>query len=70
MLLLKSAFRDLGLNRVYLEVFNNNSRGIALYEGCGFATEGIKREAVVVGGRKFDIRVMSILKKEFLKNGA
>jgi perosamine synthetase len=69
MLLLKSAFRDLGLNRIYLEVFNNNSRGIALYEGCGFATEGIKREAVVVGGKKFDIRVMSVLKKEFPREG-
>ncbi|MDD4857768.1 MAG: GNAT family N-acetyltransferase [Candidatus Krumholzibacteria bacterium] len=64
-LLLNRAFKDLGLNRIYLEVFNRNSRAIALYESCGFATEGIKREAVVVDGKRYDVRVMSVLKKEF-----
>jgi len=65
MLLLDRAFKDLGLNRIYLEVFNHNSRGITLYESCGFATEGIKREAVMVSSKRYDVRVMSILKKEF-----
>ena len=64
LLIVNGAFRNLGLNRIYMEALNHNSRVIALHESCGFATEGIKREAVVVGGKKYDVRVMSILKKE------
>jgi perosamine synthetase len=69
LLLVKSVFRDLKLNRVFMEALNHNSRVIALHESCGFETEGIKREAVVVGGKRYDVRVMSILKKDVRVNG-
>ena len=34
------AFKDLKLNRVYLEVFATNLRAIRIYESCGFSLYG------------------------------
>lgn len=40
------AFEELGLSRVYLEVFANNARAIGLYESVGFMIENTHDEMV------------------------
>jgi UDP-4-amino-4,6-dideoxy-N-acetyl-beta-L-altrosamine N-acetyltransferase len=59
-LLLAYAFRELGLHRVYLHVFQENEPAIRLYSRLGFATEGILRHHAVKDGRFRDIVVMGI----------
>jgi diamine N-acetyltransferase len=63
--LLKYAFEDLNLNRIYLRVYTDNDKAIALYERCKFIREGIEREAIYMGGRRRDLLLMSILRSEF-----
>jgi RimJ/RimL family protein N-acetyltransferase len=49
-LLTKHAFEDLGLMRIYLHTLASNSAAIAMYEKCGFVTEGrLKRHAFKKG---------------------
>jgi len=38
-------FDDIGLNRVYLHVFECNPRGIRCYEKIGFVKEGTQRQS-------------------------
>ncbi|ADI84692.2 GNAT family N-acetyltransferase [Geobacter sulfurreducens] len=64
-LLLQYAFGALKLNRVQLEVFNDNSAAIKLYERCGFVKEGVQREAFYDGFKYRDVLMMSILKNEY-----
>ena len=39
-LLVDFGFRQLGLKRIYLEVFKSNTTAISLYQKCGFSLEG------------------------------
>lgn len=63
--LLRFAFHEMGLHRIYLRVDDDNERGIRCYERCGFWREGILREAVLREGRYHDHLVMGILRDEF-----
>jgi RimJ/RimL family protein N-acetyltransferase len=64
-LALDFAFNAMGMNRVELEVLQNNTNAIHLYEKIGFGGEGLKRDAFFADGKVLDVKVMSILKKEF-----
>ncbi len=63
--LLKFAFEEMNLNRIYLNVLDFDKRAIRLYEKCGFQKEGNLRQAFFTQGRFCDIVVMSILRQEF-----
>lgn len=63
--LLKVAFDELVLHRVYLRVFPDNERALRLYASAGFVREGLLREAVRKDGRFRDLVVMSILDREW-----
>ncbi|MDB5336428.1 MAG: acetyltransferase family protein [Planctomycetaceae bacterium] len=63
--MLRHAFNDLNLNRVYLSVLSHHERAIRLYYHLGFAVEGNLREAIFKHGLFFDLQMMSILKSEF-----
>jgi L-phenylalanine/L-methionine N-acetyltransferase len=56
--LLHVADNFLGLVRVELEVYPDNTRAIKLYESCGFEHEGRKRKAVWRHGEHQDIVMM------------
>jgi putative acetyltransferase len=56
--LLDIADNYLGLVRVELEVFPDNTRAIKLYESCGFQHEGRKRKHVWRHGEFQDILIM------------
>ncbi|MDD5091894.1 MAG: GNAT family protein [Candidatus Wallbacteria bacterium] len=59
------AFRDLNLNRVYLNVYSNNPRAIKSYEKVGFRQEGLMRQHRFLEGVYVDQVVMGLLRDEF-----
>ncbi|OGQ46671.1 MAG: hypothetical protein A3H42_04230 [Deltaproteobacteria bacterium RIFCSPLOWO2_02_FULL_46_8] len=61
-LLLRFAWDDLNLHRVYCYVFADNERAIKLYEKFGFLREGVMREAAFIDGEYKDIIIMGILR--------
>jgi len=64
-LILKYAFAELNLNRVYLTVREDNNNAIKLYKKNGFIEEGIQRKALFKNNNFINILMMSILKTEF-----
>ncbi|GAB1476493.1 GNAT family protein [Bacillota bacterium] len=66
-LLLEYAFEELGLNRVYSYVMDENEKMISLNKKFGFETEGLLRDCVFVKGKFRNLYVMSILKKDYIK---
>lgn len=66
-LVLKFVFEELKLNRLQLEVFSHNERGIRAYEKTGFKKEGVLREALNYDGVFSDEIIMAIIQKEYYK---
>ncbi len=63
--MLSHAFRDLGLNRVGLDVLETNTRARHLYEKAGFVFEGKKRQAAFKDGAFIDVVEMGLLRGEW-----
>lgn len=63
--MLRYAFEEMNLHRVFLRVFDFNQRAIRCYEKCGFQHEGVARQAVYLAGKYHDELAMSILRPEF-----
>lgn len=66
-LVLKFVFAELKLNRLQLEVFSHNERGIRAYEKNGFKREGVLREALHYNGAFSDEIIMAIIRSDYLK---
>lgn len=64
-LALEYAFEELGLNRVFLRVFADNTRAIKSYENAGFKYEGTFREDVIIDGTGCDMVFMGILRADW-----
>ena len=64
-LMLRHAFRTLGLNRVFLRVFETNPRAMHSYEKAGFVQEGRLRKAHFQDGKFVDVLLMSVLQSEW-----
>jgi len=58
-------FKELGLNRIGLGVFDFNHAAIKCYSKVGFIHEGTKRESARVGGSFWSCHLMSILKRDW-----
>jgi ribosomal protein S18 acetylase RimI-like enzyme len=54
------AARQIGIERIELEVFASNTVAIALYRALGFVTEGTKRRARKLDGEYDDNVVMAL----------
>jgi RimJ/RimL family protein N-acetyltransferase len=63
--ILDYCFTTLKLNKVYLDVWQENKRAINCYLKSGFKQEGLLREHVLRGGKYHHKLVMSILKREW-----
>jgi RimJ/RimL family protein N-acetyltransferase len=63
--MLRYAFEELNLNRVWLEVHDFNLRAIACYRKCGFIEEGRLRQDRYRNGEYGDTLVMGVLRDEF-----
>lgn len=66
-LALDYAFKELGMNRVFLRVFADNKQAIRSYEKAGFKYEGTFRDDVIIDGTPCDMVFMAILKREWEK---
>ncbi len=64
--ILKKAFVELGLNKVYLNVLTVNHRAIAFYEKIGFQKVGCFRQHIVKDNHVYDLLWYDILKEEFI----
>lgn len=49
-LLLKYAFEELGMHKIYLNVLEENKRAVKFYEKIGFVYEGLSKDAVNIQG--------------------
>lgn len=58
-------FDTLNLNRVWLEVHEDNVRGRRAYERVGFRREGLMRQRVFREGRYWDTIFMALLREEW-----
>jgi len=67
--LLRFAFEELNLHRVFLHVFDFNERAIRCYEKCGFRHEGRLRQSRFTEGRYVDELVMAVLREEWEEAG-
>ena len=61
-LIVEHAFRDLGLQRVHLEVLASNAVARRLYASCGFVEEGCLRGHAFKDGTPEDVIVMGRLR--------
>lgn len=64
-LVVDHVFRELPINRIELEVYAFNARGIAVYEKVGFRREGTRREALRWEGEFVDAITMGILRSDW-----
>lgn len=62
--LVEYATKSLGLRRVHAKIRHDNESSIRLFKNSGFSEEGILRQAVKVGDRRYDVQLMSILAPE------
>jgi len=61
----KFTFEELKLNRLELEVFSHNPRGIKAYEKAGFKKEGVLRNSLYMNDRYSDEVLMGMLHEEY-----
>lgn len=67
--ILRLAFLEFGLERVYLNVLKENKRAVRLYEKCGFVYEGEFRRHLFLRGEYKMLRWYGILKEEYQRFG-
>lgn len=65
---LRLAFMEHGLERIYLNVLENNIKAIHLYEKCGFVLEGKFRHHLYRNGVYNDLRWYAMLRDDYVKN--
>ena len=65
--LLKLAFEEFDLERVYLNVLSENRRAMALYEKCGFVYEGEFRKHLFLAEEYKSLKWYSMLKEDYSK---
>lgn len=59
--ILRYAFSDLGLHRVYLKVLSDNKAARQLYESCGFDLEGVSKDAIRLHNKYQDLAWYAML---------
>ena len=64
MILLKKAFSEYGLHRVYLNVLENNKKAINMYEKIGFNYEGEFRDHIKKGGEYLNLKWYGMISGE------
>lgn len=65
-LLTSYGFREMGLNRIELQVHAFNERARAVYAKVGYQEEGVRRDATFHDGRFHDEVIMSALARDWL----
>ena len=66
-LMLKFAFFERGLIRVWGNALIDNVGSVKMHEKCGFKKEGVLRKAIFKNGNFHDLYAMAVLKEDFLE---
>lgn len=66
-LLLKKAFEEFSLERVYLNVLADNAKAIRMYKKAGFVYEGESRNSIFLRGEYQTLKWYSMLKSEYFE---
>jgi RimJ/RimL family protein N-acetyltransferase len=67
--MLRFAFEEMNLNRVWLTVIDEHAPAVACYKRCGFQEEARLRQEVYKNGRYYDFLQMGVLRREFRPEG-
>lgn len=65
LLMQRYAFKNLNLNKLYLNVGLNNKGAINLYTKLNFVQEGILKDHYYIDGKYLDVITMEILRRNF-----
>ena len=63
--LFKLAFEDMGMNRLWLDVYPDNLIGLSLYKGLGMHKDGVLRQGDKTDRGYLDRVIYSMLKSEY-----
>jgi RimJ/RimL family protein N-acetyltransferase len=63
-------FGTMGLNRVEANCFIENARSARVMEKCGMTFEGVLRQYLFVKGQYEDVKMYSILRREWAEGGS
>ena len=66
--LINHSFNELEMNRLTIRCAMENLRSCNIPKQLGFTFEGIERDGEILRGRHLDLKVYSLLKKEWLNN--
>ncbi|WP_408955420.1 GNAT family N-acetyltransferase [Natroniella sp. ANB-PHB2] len=58
-------FQQYLINNIFLRVYSFNKRAVSCYKKSGFKEIGRRREAYIIGNKKYDDIYMDILATEF-----
>lgn len=64
-ILLKFAFNQMNLNRIYIKVIEYNQEAMKFFEKFGFKKEGVLRQAFYYDNKYYNINLYSLLKEEY-----
>lgn len=65
MTIMKYAFEELQLNRLYGSILEYNTASRRLYEKCGWKEEGIERKSIFKNNQYHDEIVLGVLKEDY-----
>ena len=65
-LLLKFAFEELGLSKIWATIYTDNAAIIRIVEKLGFKIEGTLRQEKKIGDKRIDLHRIGVLKNEFI----
>ncbi|MFW9917767.1 MAG: GNAT family N-acetyltransferase [Candidatus Thorarchaeota archaeon] len=65
--LVRYGFCELGLQRIWAEIYTFNEESLSLFLRCGFKEEGILRKAHFTQGRFWDSKILAILAEDFFE---
>jgi len=66
--LIDHAFTELHLNKIWIRCAVDNQSSCNIPKQLGFTYEGIERQGEYLHGRYIDIKIYSLLRKEWLRN--
>lgn len=65
--ILRYAFEELNLNRVFLNVLSDNDKAIHLYEKCGFVYEGMFQNHINIRGVNKSLKWYAFMRKDWME---
>lgn len=67
MMMLKFAFEERGLERIFAYVIEGNEASIRLHEKCGYKIEGVLRKSIYKNGKYYNQTLLAVLKEDFFQ---